>query len=277
MNAIELVGVSKTFGSHGHEKQVLDDVSLTVGEGSSVGLIGESGAGKSTIAKVILGMESPSSGDVLVAGEPVRPPRGAAQRLARARRVQIVFQDPYLSLNPRRTIGDAIERSLRLHGHARGDVRLRAVELLERVGLGDRERQSRPGLLSGGQRQRAAIARALAVRPQTLILDEAVAALDVSVQAQVLNLLQDLRDEEGLSYLFITHNLAVVQYITEEAVVLRGGRVEEHGATRDLLTAPRTEYTRTLLASMPRGAAARHEPLSTPAAAPIPHTEGVGR
>lgn len=277
MNAIELIEVGKSFGSHGREHRVLHDVSFTVGEGSSLGLIGESGAGKSTIAKLVLGMETPSSGRVLVAGEPVRPPRGARERLAGARRVQIVFQDPYLSLDPRRTVGEAIERALRLHGTARADARARALELLDRVGLGEREGGSRPGMLSGGQRQRAAIARALAVRPQTLILDEAVAALDVSVQAQVLNLLRDLRDEEGLSYLFITHNLAVVQYITDGAVVLRDGRVEEQGATRALLAAPRTEYARALLASMPRGTAARSEQQATTTASTTTTTEGVGR
>lgn len=263
MTAIELIDVCKTFSSHGHSKRVLHNVSFTLDEGASLGLIGESGAGKSTIAKVILGMETPSSGEVRLAGEVARPPRGKQARLERARRVQIVFQDPYLSLNPRLAIGDAIERALRLHGLARGDARQRVLELLDQVGLGEREGLSLPAKLSGGQRQRAAIARSLAVRPQTLILDEAVAALDVSVQAQVLNLLTDLRTEQGLSYLFITHNLAVVQYITDGAVVLRDGQVVETGLTRELLAHPQTPYARTLLESVPRGVARDASPAAT--------------
>lgn len=255
MAAIELSHVCKTFTSHGREKQALRDVSFVLDEGASLGLIGESGAGKSTIAKVILGMEKPSSGEVMLSDKAVRPPRGKRERLELARRVQIVFQDPYLSLNPRLAVGHAIERALRLHGFARADARRRVLELLDHVGLGEREGAALPATLSGGQRQRAAIARSLAVRPQTLILDEAVAALDVSVQAQVLNLLADLRAEQGLSYLFITHNLAVVQYITEHAVVLRNGEVVEAGPTRKLLARPTTSYTRMLLDSVPHGVA----------------------
>ncbi len=255
MTAIELEDVCKTFVSRGHPKKVLTDVSFTLDEGESLGIIGESGAGKSTIAKLILGMETPTSGEVRIQGRLARPPRGRRERLAQARLVQIVFQDPYLSLNPRLTIGEAIERVLRLHGLARADARRRVIDLLDQVGLAEREGSALPAQLSGGQRQRAAIARSLAVRPHTLILDEAVAALDVSVQAQVLNLLNDLRAGEGLSYLFITHNLAVVQYVTENAVVLQNGAVVEHGPTRQLLSAPKAPYTRTLLQSVPRGIA----------------------
>lgn len=264
MSAVELIDVNKSYHSRGRETPVLHSVSFALPEGGALGLIGESGAGKSTIAKVVLGLEPVSSGTVLLDGAPAVPPRGKRERLAQAKRVQIVFQDPYLSLNPRLPVGAAIERTLVLHGRARGDARTRAIELLDQVGLGEREGGARPSGLSGGQRQRAAIARALAVAPHTLILDEAVAALDVSVQAQVLNLLNELRAAEGLSYLFITHNLAVVQYITDTAVVLRDGRVEEAGPTREVLAAPRSEYARHLLQAVPRGIPTTHTQEGSP-------------
>jgi len=270
MKAIELIGVSKAYPHATGGRAALDDVSLAVEQGTSLGLIGESGSGKTTIAKILLGLEPASGGEVVIAGHRIDGrPKGRRARIEHAKRIQIVFQDPYLSLNPRLAVGDAIERTLRLHGVERSGARRRALELLAQVGLGEREGDALPGMLSGGQRQRAAIARALAVGPRVLILDEAVAALDVSVQAQVLNLFNDLREAEGLSYLFITHNLAVVQYVTDEAVVLRQGRVVEHGPTRELLARPTSPYTIELLDSIPRGIPRRHDDaaVAEPAAA----------
>ncbi|MGW7126512.1 ABC transporter ATP-binding protein, partial [Streptomyces sp. NPDC054901] len=177
--------------------------------------------------------------------------RGRARRLARAREVQMVFQDPYLSLDPRTSVEAALRETLRLHFPGR-DHTARVRELLDQVGLGTRAADALPRLLSGGQRQRVAIARALAVEPAVLVLDEAVAALDVSVQAQILNLLADIREETGIAYLFITHDLGVVRCVTDEIVVMRHGRIVEAGATAGVLAAPQHAYTRLLLESVPR-------------------------
>jgi oligopeptide transport system ATP-binding protein len=201
----------------------------------------------------VAGLETASSGMVLVAGTP-RPtapwPRRDRRRLAR--QVQMVFQDPYSSLDPSQTIADSLTEILGLHVDRdaawRGE---RVSELLDQVGLDDRHRDVRPRSLSGGERQRAAIARALAVDPRVLILDEAVSALDVSVQAHVLNLLADLRDRLGLTYLFISHDLGVVRQVSEECVVMRRGVVMEIGRTRDVLANPGSAYTRELLEAVP--------------------------
>ncbi|MFE1896233.1 ABC transporter ATP-binding protein, partial [Streptomyces yangpuensis] len=177
--------------------------------------------------------------------------RGRAARLARAREVQMVFQDPYLSLDPRTGVEAALRETLRLHFPGR-DHAQRVRELLDQVGLGTRAADALPRQLSGGQRQRVAIARALAVEPAVLVLDEAVAALDVSVQAQILNLLADIREQTGIGYLFITHDLGVVRCVTDEIVVMRHGAVVEQGRTEEVLAAPAHPYTRLLLESVPR-------------------------
>ena len=230
-------------------------VSFTLPEGGSVGLVGESGSGKSTTARMLVGLEAPDSGRILVRGEALaRRPRGAGARLARARAIQIVFQDPYLSLDPRVRAGDAIAAVVRLHRPDLGrDARdHRVTELLGLVGLGAREASSLPRRLSGGQRQRVAIARALAAEPRVLVLDEAVSALDVSVQAQVLNLLSDIRHDTGVGLVFVSHDLAVVRYVCDEVLVLHRGLVVEQGPTSRLLSAPEHPYTRLLLSSVPR-------------------------
>ena len=232
----------------------VDDLTLSVARGSALGIVGESGSGKTTAARMIAGLLPPDSGTIRFSGqERHRRVRGRAARLARAKDVQMVFQNPYLSLDPRVSVHDCLDEALRLHlggGAATRAARVRA--LLDQVGLGDRESRAMPRQLSGGQRQRVAIARALAAEPRLLILDEAVAALDVSTQAQILNLLADIRQEASISYVFVSHDLAVVRYVTDQLLVLYRGRNVEAGPTGEVLSAPQHPYTRLLLESIPR-------------------------
>ena len=210
-------------------------------------LVGESGSGKSTLARILLGLQAPDKGEVLIAGTPVQsvPP------FERAKLVQPVFQDPYSSLNPRKTIGQSIGRPLELHGQDATAERRKIIErTMELVGLPRRLFNNYPSQLSGGQRQRVAIARAIILKPKLLICDEPTSALDVSVQAQILNLLLDLRDELGLSYLLITHDLAVVDCVATRIAVMHRGRIVELGSKDGVLSAPRDPYTRTLLGSV---------------------------
>ncbi|MFJ4593586.1 MULTISPECIES: ABC transporter ATP-binding protein [unclassified Kitasatospora] len=245
---LEAVGLHRAYGS----VQAVDNVSFTLAEGGSLGIVGESGSGKTTTARIVVGLERADSGRVLVHGrDRTEHRRGRAHRLARAREVQMVFQDPYLSLDARTSVGTALRETLRLH-FPDADHPRRIAELLDQVGLGEREAEALPRQLSGGQRQRVAIARALAVEPAVLVLDEAVAALDVSVQAQILNLLADIREQTGIGYLFITHDLGVVRCVTDEVVVMRHGRIVESGPTTEVLARPRHAYTRLLLDSVPR-------------------------
>jgi oligopeptide transport system ATP-binding protein len=238
----------------------VDDASFSVEPGESLAIVGESGSGKTTCARIIAGLETATSGSVRIAGETVFPDGGRrrgvmrrASRMARARLVQMVFQDPYTSLDPRQTVNAAVSEVLALHGYR--DKRQRAgrtEELLDKVGLDARIGASLPRRLSGGQRQRAAIARALAASPRLLILDEAVSALDVSVQAQVLNLLAELRAADGLTSVFISHDLGVVRQVSSTCVVMHRGVIVERGTTDKILDAPSHPYTRRLLAAVPR-------------------------
>ncbi|MFB6823927.1 ABC transporter ATP-binding protein [Streptomyces virginiae] len=249
-NVLEVTGLRRSYGA----VRAVDDVSFVLPEGGSLGIVGESGSGKTTTARIIVGLERADEGEVLVGGRnriARGEGRGRTRRLARAREVQMVFQDPYLSLDPRTGVEAALRETLRLHFPGR-DHTQRIKELLDQVGLGTRAADALPRQLSGGQRQRVAIARALAVEPSVLVLDEAVAALDVSVQAQILNLLADIREQTGIGYLFITHDLGVVRCVTDEIVVMRHGRIVEAGATAEVLAAPRHPYTRLLLESVPR-------------------------
>ncbi|MGW7578996.1 ABC transporter ATP-binding protein [Streptomyces sp. NPDC054765] len=241
---LKVDGLRKSFGP----VHAVDDVSFTLEAAGSLGIVGESGSGKTTVARMLVGLETPDAGEVLIDDAP----RHSA-RLARARQIQMVFQDPYLSLDPRITVHDCLAEVLRLHFRpGRAESERRIAELLDQVGLGSREAGSLPRRLSGGQRQRVAIARALACRPRVLILDEAVAALDVSVQAQILNLLCDIRRDTGIGYLFISHDLAVVRYVTDDVLVLHHGTAVESGSTESVLAQPHHPYTRLLRDSVPR-------------------------
>ncbi|MGR0320891.1 dipeptide ABC transporter ATP-binding protein [Agromyces sp. ZXT2-3] len=230
------------------------DATIAIPRGGALGVVGESGSGKSTLARMIVGLEQADAGDIRIDGrERTHAPRTRVERLAHARSVQMVFQDPYLSLDPRITAGRAIEDALRLHTRlGAGEARGRVIDLLDQVGLGERHAAARPRTLSGGQRQRVAIARALAIEPDLLVLDEATSALDVSVQAQVLDLVDRVRAERGLTVLFISHDLAVVRRVCEEAVVMQRGEIVERGRTADILRSPSHPYTRLLLDSVPR-------------------------
>ncbi len=247
---IEATGLRKVFG----DAVAVDDVSFSLKPGESLAIVGESGSGKTTVARMLLGLETPTSGALTVCGRPRTTARvSSAERRRRAREIQIVLQDPYSSLDKLQRIGDVIETSLSLHFPlTTADRKRRALELLEAVGLAERHASMLPRQLSGGQRQRVAIARAIAVEPRVLVLDEAVAALDVSIQAQILNLLADIRERQEISYVFISHDLAVVHQISDTAVVMRGGRVVEQGPTPALLATPQDAYTRQLRAAVPR-------------------------
>jgi peptide/nickel transport system ATP-binding protein len=247
---LEVRELRKEFG----DLVAVDEVDFVVPPSGSLAIVGESGSGKTTIAKMIVGLERPTSGTIRACGnDRSQRARSRRDRLRRGREVQIVFQDPYTSLDPRQTGERTIDEVLRLHQAWDRDRRLSRVrELGELVGLDARQMRALPRWLSGGQRQRVAIARALAAEPRVLILDESVAALDVSIQAQVLNLLADIRDDTGVSYVLISHDLAVVRQLAEETIVMWRGQVVERGPTADVLDHPQEAYTKRLRASVPR-------------------------
>jgi peptide/nickel transport system ATP-binding protein len=248
--------VSKTyrkrgwFGRPGRETRALDDVTLALKEGGTLGIVGESGSGKSTLARALLGLAPPDAGRITLAGAPLALHGGAARR-EHARRVQMVFQDPYGSLNPRQRVGEIVARGPIVHGTPRREALARAQELFELVGLSPDAVRRYPHEFSGGQRQRIGLARALAMRPRVLIADEPVSALDVSVQAQVLALLARLREQLGLSVLFITHDLRVAAQICDDIAVMQNGRVVEAGACAQVFGQPAHPYTQALLAAVP--------------------------
>ncbi|MBI3154669.1 MAG: ABC transporter ATP-binding protein [Burkholderiales bacterium] len=250
------------------ELQALAGIDFTLHRGRSLGVVGESGSGKSTLARLVMALEAPTAGRVVFDGQDLHALGSAALRRARAG-FQMVFQDPYGSLDPRRRVGQTVTEPLALLGGVpAAERRERAVEVLEAVGLGAADLDKVPHEFSGGQRQRIAIARALVTRPKLIVADEPVSALDVSVQAQVLNLMQDLQDRWGITYLFISHDLAVVDLVCDEVLVLQHGHAVEHGAAAEVLRAPRHPYTQRLLAALP-GAG---RPGSAPGAESAPPT-----
>lgn len=258
--AVEVTGLRKVFrvsgGSGGRRHHLfvaVEGASFTLEQGHSLGIVGESGSGKTTIARMLVGIEPASGGTVKVAGrDRSASTKRTAERRRRGSEMQIVFQDPYTSLDPRQSINGCINEVLKLHlTMTEPERRQRIIELLDQVGLTERQGLVLPKNLSGGQRQRVAIARALAAEPAVLVLDEAVSALDVSIQAQIINLLNDIRERTNMAYIFISHNLAVVRQVTDQTLVLKKGVVVEQGATEKILDAPEDDYTKLLLASVP--------------------------
>jgi len=257
-NIIKTFSLKGVFGT-GRTVKAVDNVDLTIRRGETLGLVGESGSGKSTLAQCVIRLVQPESGDIFIADGNFAGLRGKALREAR-RKVQIVFQDPYTALDPRQRIGDAIAEGPIVHGLNSKEAMARALDLLEACGL-DRVSATRfPHEFSGGQRQRICIARALAVEPELLIADESVSALDVSVQAQVLELLARMQERLGFGILFITHDLRVASQICDNLAVMRRGRIVEHGDPATLFGAPKHDYTKELLAAVP-GKGWQHTPV----------------
>ncbi|WP_034295631.1 ATP-binding cassette domain-containing protein [Herbaspirillum sp. RV1423] len=250
--ALELCALSKVYAlkrgmfQPAGEIRAVNDVSLRLYRGETLGLVGESGCGKSTLAKMLLGLLAPSAGNVLINGREVDPTR----RKANARHIQPIFQDPYSSLNPRKTVADIVGLPLRLHGiGTRAEQHQEVRRMLDLVGMPERTHGQYPNQLSGGQRQRVAIARGLILQPDILICDEPTSALDVSVQAQILNLLLDLKAEFGLTYLFISHDLGVVEHLVDRVAVMHKGSIVELESREKIFTQAGHPYTRMLLAS----------------------------
>jgi len=275
MTTLELEQVTVEFGRGARRLVAVRAVDLAVGSGTVLGLVGESASGKSTVAKAVTGLVPVTSGRVLLDGQPL----GDLRRRSRAqrRRVQMVFQDPYASLDPRMSIGDSVAEALPQGRRSRSAARGEVAELLGLVGLDADRAQQLPGNLSGGQRQRVALARALAARPDVLVADEVTSALDVSVQGAILNLLRELQERLGFATLFISHNLAVVRYVSDELAVMYLGRVVEQGRCEDVLSAPSHPYTQALVAAVPT-TQPRSSPLPVPVEGdvPDPHDQPPG-
>ncbi|HEY3484415.1 MAG TPA: ATP-binding cassette domain-containing protein [Ilumatobacteraceae bacterium] len=247
---LRVTDLRKEFG----DRNAVAGISFDVAAGGSLAIVGESGSGKTTVARMLVGLERPTGGEIRFEGiDQSHPARSRRERLRRAHGMQLVFQDPYTSLDRRQSVAECLDEALRLYlSGAEPDRRQRLDELADMVGFDERQLRALPRALSGGQRQRVAIARVLAAAPRLIILDEAVAALDVSIQAQVLNLLADIREQTGVAYILISHDLAVVRQLTEHVVVMRDGVIIERGPTAAVLDDPREPYTKLLRDCVPR-------------------------
>ncbi|MRJ08889.1 ABC transporter ATP-binding protein [Ornithobacterium rhinotracheale] len=255
---IEIKSLQKYFTAHTglfkkEEIKAVQDISFEIYPGETLGLVGESGSGKTTLSRTLLMLEKPTAGSVWYQGKDIT--KLSTRELRKLRKdIQIIFQDPYSSLNPMQTVGEIITTPMQIHGvgETSDERKRRAAELFEIVGLSASDLNKYPHEFSGGQRQRIGIARAIALKPKLIICDESVSALDVSVQAQVLNLLNDLKSEFGLTYLFISHDLSVVKYMSDRLIVLQHGKMQEYGFAEDIYQNPKTQYTRDLIAAIPR-------------------------
>jgi len=252
MALLEVRDLQTHFRTPDGVNRAVDGVTFHVEAGETLAVVGESGCGKSTLARIITMIDAPSSGELLIDGQPIDIARHGLSKELR-RKVQIIFQNPYGSLNPRQKIGDVLAEPLLLNTSlSAAERRERALQMLIKVGLGPEHFNRYPHMFSGGQRQRIAIARALMLNPSLLVLDEPVSALDLSVQAQILNLLADLQDEFGLTYVFISHDLSVVRYIADEVIVMYFGEVVERGSRDAVFSNPQHPYTQTLFAATPQ-------------------------
>ena len=259
-------------GNPGVLVQAANGVDLTIRRGETLGLIGESGCGKSTLGRALLRLHEPTAGKITFDGVDVTALDETAMKAMR-RKMQIIFQDPYASLNPRKTVREIVGQPLKIHGLAKpAEIRDRVAAMLENVGLKAHHMDRYPHQFSGGQRQRIGIARALILNPAFIVCDEPVSALDVSIQAQIIELLDELKRELGLTYLFISHDIAVIGYVSDRVAVMYLGEVVEEGPTRALLSAPRHPYTQALLSAVPRveHAAAGHERIRLTGDLPSP-------
>ncbi len=254
---LSVKNISKIYESSGggfgrkNKVSALDGVSFNLAQGQTLGIVGESGCGKSTLGRIISRLDSPTSGEIIYKGNDIAKKSLAAMRPLR-KEIQFIFQDPYASLNPRRQIGAIIEEPMRIHGVSKDERRARAHELLEKVGLDKNSYEKYPHEFSGGQRQRVVIARALTLKPELIIADEPVSALDVSIQAQVLNLFKELQDEMKLTYVFVAHDLGVVRHISDRIAVMYLGKIVELGSVEEIYNNPQHPYTKALLSANPR-------------------------
>jgi len=252
MNLIEVYGLKKYFRTPAGMLHAVDNVSFTLEEGKTLGVVGESGCGKSTLGRVVIGLQDATEGTILFNGRDITRARGREKKELR-KNMQLIFQDPYSSLNPRLCVFDLIAEPLRVYRtcRSRDQLRKRVLELMDTVGLARRLAFCYPHELDGGRRQRVGIARALALNPKFIVCDEPVSALDVSIQAQVLNLLQDLQEAQKLTYIFITHDLSVVRHISDEIMVMYLGTVVETCKAKELFTNPLHPYTKGLISAIP--------------------------
>ena len=248
---IEVKHLKKYFATPRGELHAVDDVSFTIEKGRTLGVVGESGCGKSTLGRTIIHLHESTSGQIFLEGEDVTKLKGKALRDAREK-MQIIFQDPYSSLDPRKTISATIREPLEVSGkYSKKEIDEKVEELMDLVGIDERLRKAYPHELDGGRRQRVGIARALALEPKFVVCDEPVSALDVSIQAQVLNLLKKLQKEKGLTYMFVTHDMSVVRYISDDICVMYLGQVVEKCPSKELFQKPLHPYTKALLSAIP--------------------------